>query len=231
MVKKYHKVFVTGDTHLGDVVFNYQDKLVDAIKRDNFDAVVFGGDTFDPWRGNSIREILAKYDQLFKFLQKIKGRVVFIRGNHDQDIDILKRLGFSVRKRFKYIGSLGERVKIIHGHEFDDDCRRWEFITRKVSFVENKINQCLTKIDNQTFIRFIRLLGDIDLKRILENFRARANHYRHTDALIFGHTHLPMTDEAGKVKFYNWGGWQKDFDLDPRVVIHKEGKFSNLDIK
>ena len=81
MVKKYNKVFVTGDTHLGDVVFNYQDKLVEAIKQDNFDAVIFGGDTFDPWRGNSIKDIIAKYDQLFKFLQNIKSRVVFIRGN------------------------------------------------------------------------------------------------------------------------------------------------------
>lgn len=233
MVKKYNNVFVTGDTHLGDVVFNYEDKLVDAIKQDNFDAIIFGGDTFDPWRGGSIKDIIAKYDQLFKFLQKLKSKVVFIRGNHDPHIDVLKQFGFSVRKRFKYIGSLGERVKVSHGHEFDDTCRRWEFFIKRIAYVENKINQCLTKIDNEAFIRFMNLikLNKIDLQRVLSSFRERVNNYRNTDAFLFGHTHLPMTEEQGKVKFYNWGAWQKEFGEKPHVIVHREGKFNNIELQ
>jgi len=233
MVKKYNNVFVTGDTHLGDVLFNYQDKLVAAIKQDNFDAVIFGGDTFDPWRGGSVKDILAKYDQLFKFLQKLKSKVVFIAGNHDPNIDVLKKLGFTVRQKFKYIGSFGERVKIIHGHEFDDACKRWEFLIRRVAYVENKVNQCLAKIDNEAFIRFMNLMkiNRLDLKRVLNTFRERINNYRHIDTLIFGHTHLPMTEEQGRLKIYNWGAWQKEFGEKPHFIIHKEGKFNNIELQ
>ncbi|KKQ80252.1 MAG: hypothetical protein UT02_C0012G0003 [Parcubacteria group bacterium GW2011_GWC2_38_7] len=233
MVRKYNKVFVTGDTHLGDVVFNYQDKLVEAIKQDDFDAVIFGGDTFDPWRGGSVNDILAKYDQLFKFLQKLKSRVIFIAGNHDPNIEVLKKLGFTVRQKFKYIGSLGERVKIIHGHEFDDACRRWEFVTKRIAYVENKINQGLTKINNEAFIRFMNLvrINKIDLNRVLNNFRERVGQYRNTDVLVFGHTHSPMTEEQGKVKFYNWGAWQKEFGTKPHIIIHKDGKLNNIELQ
>jgi len=231
MVKKYHNVLITGDTHLGDVIFRDEAKLVEAIKQDNFDAIVFGGDTFDPWRGGPIEDLVAKYDQLFKFLQMLKSRVVFIRGNHDPKIDYLKKLGFSVQKRFKYLGSLGEKTKIIHGHEFDDACRRWEFVTKRIAFVENKINQYVTRVDNEAFVRFINLINKVDLKRVISNFRERVNQYRNVDNLLFGHTHMPMRDEQGKVKFYNWGGWQKDFGLPPQVIIHKEGRFNSVDIK
>jgi UDP-2,3-diacylglucosamine pyrophosphatase LpxH len=231
MVKKYHNVFITGDTHLGDAVFSYEDKLVESIKRDNFDAVVFGGDTFDPWRGTSSEDLVVRYKLLFKFLQKLKTKVVFIKGNHDPEIDFLKKMGFSVKKKFKYVGSLGEKIKVIHGHEFDDACRRWEFLTSRIAYLENKINQCLMRSDKESFVRFINLINKIDVKRVLSNFRQRVGHYSNVDALVFGHTHLPMTEEKEKVKIYNWGGWQKDFGLNPHYLVHKAGKFSNIDVK
>ena len=231
MMKRYKNVFLTGDLHLGDAAFRDEQKLVDLIKQDTFDCVVFGGDTFDAWRGTSERDLVVRYDQLFKFLQKVKSKVVFIKGNHDPNIDFLKKLGFSVRKRLKYVGALGERVKVLHGHEFDDDCARWEFLTKKIVYLEERLNRVLTKIDNDAIIRMARLMGDVDIKRIWKNFHNRTKYYRHVDALLFGHLHTPAEGMKGKVKYYNWGGWQKDYSLNPRYLVHKNGKFSNLEVK
>ena len=164
MIRKYNKVFITGDLHLGDITFEQEAKLVEKLKQDKFDLVVFGGDTFDTWR-KSLPEILSRYDQLFKFLQRMKSKVVFIRGNHDMEIDYLKKLGFGVRKNLKYTTPGGKKIKIIHGHEFDKDCARWEFITRKAVFVEEKLNRLLKKFDNEAWIRMARLMGNVDMAR------------------------------------------------------------------
>lgn len=231
MVKKFHKVFMTGDLHLGDAVFRDEEKLVDLIKSDNYDCIVFGGDTFDPWRGMAEKDLVVKYDQLFKFLQRIKDRVVFIKGNHDPNIDFLKKFGFAVKRRLKYIDSFGKKNKIIHGHEFDDDCTRWEFLTRKAVYLEEKINRLLLKIDNDTIVRLARLLADVDIKRVWKNFHERTIHYRNVDNLIFGHLHTPTIGKKGRVNFYNWGGWQKDYNLSPRCLVHKSGKFKMIEVK
>ncbi len=231
MVKKYNKVFITGDMHLGDVVFDYEEKLVEALKQDNFDAIIFGGDTFDPWRGLSSKDLVDRYSELFKFLQKFKDKVTFIKGNHDPDIDFLKKLGFSVKKKIKYVGSLGEKIKVVHGHEFDSVCRRWEFFTKKVVHFENKINQYLTKLDRDLFVRFVNLINNNEISRLLVNFQKQINKQRNIDALIFGHTHLPMVNDGGKVKYYNWGGWQKDFSLNPHYLVHAEGVIKSVDVK
>ncbi len=230
MVKKYKNVLITGDLHLGDVGFHDEEKLVDEIKNRRPELVVFGGDTFDPWRGNSVEELIARYNKLFSFLKNISGRVVFLRGNHDPDIDPLRRIGFSVRKTFKYISATNKRVKIIHGHEFDTDCRRFEFLTRKFVYLEEKINRLLLTFGNEKLFRAISLLGNLDLIRILNNFQKRIKYYRSTDILVFGHTHVPLVGAKSKLEFYNWGGWQNDLGIRPGIIVNKGGSVNLVQV-
>lgn len=218
MVKQYKKVFITGDLHLGDQTFRSEEKLVEAIKRDRFDCLVFGGDTFDLWRGQSVEKLVAKYDQLFKFLQNLKSKVLFIRGNHDQEIDSLKRLGFTVKRRFKYIDALGQRIKVIHGHEYDRFCQRAEFFTKKLVWLEERINSFLTKFDQDLALRLRSITNNFDLERMRGALQRRMKYNRHLDALLFGHVHAPYAGERSGIKFFNWGGWQKDFGLNPGFI-------------
>ena len=221
MLRKYNNVFITGDLHLGDVGFCHEGKLVQAIKERQPELIVFGGDTFDPWRGYSAEELMVKYSELFLFLKNLSSRVVFLRGNHDQDIDFLKKLGFSVARKFKYISGAGQRVKIMHGHEFDKDCQRFEFLTRKFVYLEEKVNRLLSVLKQDKIFRAINLLGNIDLARVIDNFQKQIRYYTKTDVLIFGHMHVPLIGKKKNIEFYNWGGWQNDLGLKPGFIVNR----------
>lgn len=231
MVKRYNNAFITGDLHLGDVKFHHEARLIDEIKKQRPDLVVFGGDTFDPWRGNTIEELVARYNKLFLFLKGLKSRVVFLRGNHDPEIDFLRKMGFGVKKKFKYVSAVGKLVKIIHGHEFDRDCRRFEFLTRRFVYLEEKINRLFAFLNQDKIFRTINLLGNIDLVRILDNFQKRIKSYHNTDILIFGHTHVPLVGQEKKVEFYNWGGWQNDLGINPGIIVNRGGEVNLVQIK
>ena len=231
MLKKYNKVFVTGDLHLGDVSFDHEAKLVEILKNNKFDCLVFGGDTFDLWRERSVDNIVAKYSQLFKVLQSLKTKVVFIRGNHDMEIDSLRRLGFSIKNKFKFVNSYGEKIKVIHGDQFDRYCRQYETILRRAVWVEEKMNSMLRKIDNDYVVRLSSFLGTLDLANIVDNFYGKINAYRNIDKLLFGHIHVPWEGKKGNVDFYNWGGWQNDFGLKPRYLVSEGRDIKTIEIK
>lgn len=231
MIKKLENVFITGDLHLGDVIFKDEDNLIKIIKENKFSCLVFGGDTFDPWRGKSIKDLIADYGQLFKYLQNLKSKVVFIKGNHDQDIEFLQNLGFEVAEKFEYLNGQDKKVKIIHGHEFDSDYKAFEFLTKKVARCEEFINEQLQKISNKHFVRFLRLLNDFDLKRIWKNFNKDFKKMKDVDVLLFGHTHVPWQGEKEGVKIINWGGWQRDFDLEPNYIIDNSGEIKTITLK
>jgi len=219
MTPKHNKVFVTGDLHLGDAAFRQEDKLIDIIKAQKPGSIIFGGDTFDPWRGKSIENIVAKYDQFFKFLQGVSAKVVFIEGNHDPNIAVLKKLGFSIGKNYKYHDATGRRIKVIHGHEFDNDCQRWEFLVKKMVLLEEWVNKFLIKLDPDSRIRFARLMGNIDIVRIVKNFHRKVRGLISEEVLMFGHLHVPWIGEKKDLKFYNWGGWQSDYGFKPRYIL------------
>ena len=231
MINKFNNVFVTGDLHLGDVVFHDEQKLIQILKENKFDCIVFGGDSFDPWRGRSVIDLIADYRELFKFLQKVESKVVFIKGNHDQEIDLLRRLGFQVKKKFSYLNADWQRVKVMHGHEFDAYHQPLEFLTKRVVRCEEFVNKFLTKVDKEYAIRFLRLLNNVDLKKTINNFQKSLTQIRNTDVLMFGHTHVPCKGKKNKIKFYNWGGWQRDFNLDPNYITDKNGKVISHSVK
>ena len=57
-MEKHNKVLLLGDIHIGDINFTLENELVQLLNSDEFDCIVIGGDTFDPWRGESIAELM-----------------------------------------------------------------------------------------------------------------------------------------------------------------------------
>lgn len=233
MVKKYNNVLVTGDLHLGDVVFDFEKELIDILKSDSFDCVVFGGDTFDTWRTKrSIQTIINKYHLLFKVLEKLEAEIVFVKGNHDPRIDQLKKYGFFVTDSFDYINSSQQNVKIVHGHEFDKAVKHAKHVLKQLAFVEELINQVLQKFDKEYYIRLVRLMGKrMELRRYIKTFYKTILGYDDMDILMFGHTHVPEVGEENNKLFYNWGGWTKDYNFTPSYIVDSQGAIKPFQVK
>ncbi|MFH0988163.1 MAG: metallophosphoesterase [Parcubacteria group bacterium] len=226
MLKKFNNIFITGDMHLGDANFTYENKLSDILKSGNFDCIVFGGDTFDPWRGKSIQRLVAEYQNFIKFLQSLPAVKVFITGNHDPNLDILKQFGFEVRKHFKYLSATGERVGVVHGDQFDTLVGHFQFISKKVIYLEEKINRLLKSFGREKPFRLLQSIDTMDMLRTMNNFYRKILLWgQHVDTLVFGHLHMPWEGSAGGVSFYNWGSWQKDYGLTPRYVTNDASGF------
>lgn len=232
MINKYNNVFITGDMHLGDVNFKHEEKLIEIFKNNKFDCIVFGGDTFDPWRGKSIEELLVEYKGFFRFLQQLDALKVFIRGNHDNNIGCLSEMGFEVRKNFKYISATGDRVGVIHGHEFDNLVGKFEFISRKVIYIEEKLNRLLKAFGRTEPLRILQSFDTLDMLRTMDNFYKKITVWQQNiDALVFGHLHMPWEGQRGKINFYNWGSWQKDYGLRPRYIKNDAEGFRLCEVR
>ena len=229
MIKKYNNLLVTGDLHLGDVVFDFERELIDIIKSEKFDGIVFGGDTFDTWRSKrSIKTIIARYHLLFKALQRLDSDIIFIKGNHDPKIDVLKSYGFEVMNNCSYVNANDQQVKIIHGHEFDRAVKHARFVWKQLAFVEEMINRLIKQVDKDSHIRLRSLLGKkSELKQFIKNFYKVILGYSDMDILLFGHTHVPLDGEENDLKFYNWGAWTKDYGFKPSYIIDSPTEIGN----
>src|SRR3989338_2642054 len=108
-MEKHNKVLLLGDIHIGDINFTLENELVQLLNSDEFDCIVIGGDTFDPWRGESIAELMFSHRKLFEVLKH--KNVIFLRGNHDNDLEELEKSGFTVRAFYEYLTSNNKKVR------------------------------------------------------------------------------------------------------------------------
>lgn len=231
MLNTYKNVFITGDLHLGDGDFPYERKLVDILKSNNFDCVVFGGDTFDLWRCRKIEKLISRYRFLFDSLRQLNAPVVFIRGNHDRDLEYLKTLDFEVCDSFQYLSSTGKKIKVIHGHQFDGITRHFEFLSKKAIYIEERINRFLRFINSRKTLRLTQKAWAFNVFRAVRNFYEKINSFQNVDTLVFGHIHVPWEGAEKEIDFYNWGGWQRDFGLPPQYIQNKGAEFTLCEVK
>lgn len=231
ILPQFGNVFITGDLHLGDGIFHFEKRLVEILKSNDFDCVIFGGDTFDQWRCPKIEKLIARYNFLFDALRQLSAPVVFIRGNHDRQIDYLKNFNFEVCDSFQYISSTGKKIKVIHGHQFDGVTRHFEFFSRKMIYLEERINRFLRFIKLNKELRLTQKAWAFNVFRAVRNFYEKINSFKNVDTLVFGHLHVPWEGAEKQIDFYNWGGWQRDFGLPPQYIQNVGAEFKLCEVK
>ena len=223
-IKTHKHVLMLGDLHLGDINFNLEKELIEVIKSKKFDCIIIGGDTFDTWRGISVEELIVKYKKIFSLLKQ-KKNVIFLKGNHDTNLDELEKSGFIVKNHYNYLTSRKKKVKVLHGHEFDKYRNYFEILGKITSYAEEKINRILKWFHIPIALRVVRLWFGLDRPTLWLALRRKHYIYSDTDYLIFGHTHTPMYGTMKGIRYYNWGSWQRDRGYRPSYVINKENDF------
>jgi UDP-2,3-diacylglucosamine pyrophosphatase LpxH len=206
---------VISDIHLGSD--NCQAKPAAAFLQSLLDGdiptrrLIINGDVFDSIDFRRLRKSHWKVLSQIRHLSD-KIEVIWIVGNHDGSAEIISHLlGVQVVEEY-VLQSGGEKILIVHGHQFDDfindhpiltwiaDCAYW--LLQKID--KTHYIARLAKRRSKTFVRCTN--------KIQEGAR-RLAHGRGCTIALCGHTHhveaMPASPEM-PVAYFNSGCWTEN---------------------
>jgi UDP-2,3-diacylglucosamine pyrophosphatase LpxH len=192
---------IVSDLHLGSRYFLRQgfERFIRRIS-DEYE-IILNGDIID----NPYEKLKTSHQRVLNHLKQVSYRqkVVWVRGNHDNGY-VPKKFGDVL---FRRVYSLGSRLLIVHGDDFDQIMPR-----------------------NQAFIKAFRLMHRIRLRlgarpvhvaHYAKKWTAFYNVLRHHvmlnavncakengyDAVTCGHTHYPEDRVINGIRYVNTGAW------------------------
>lgn len=216
---KHRSLFIS-DVHLGIPHTNIESLL--SVLRDNeFENIFLLGDIIDGWK---LRRSFAWDENANTFLQKIfraarKGaNIIYIIGNHDEFLYKFKDQSFggiTIKEKHIHETVQGERILLIHGHQFDGivKCNKWlQHIGSVLYEWLLNANVCFNRIRH--FFGF----GYWSLSKYLKSKTKKVVNYissfeqtlidyavaQNVDSIMCGHIHTPMK-RIDTINYYNCG--------------------------
>lgn len=222
MAQHYRALFIS-DVHLG-TRWAQAPKLLDFLSIARTETLYLVGDIVDFWR---IRRGIVWPDQHGEVLKEILRianggtRVVFIPGNHDDDLRAYCGMRFGnieILESTVHTTAAGKRYLVTHGDEYDVVVRhaRWLALLGDRSYA-------MALAFNRPFNWVRKLLGkeywsiSAYLKNRVKGCVGRAGNFEeslvaaagHHDAagVICGHIHRAASRQVGDVHYVNTGDW------------------------
>jgi UDP-2,3-diacylglucosamine pyrophosphatase LpxH len=167
--------------------------------------LIFNGDLFDSMDFRRLKKHHWKVLSMIRHLSD-KIEVVWIAGNHDGPAEIVSNL-LGVQFVSRYVLTSGShRILALHGHQFDRFVEDHPVLTRVADWIYAAL-QALDK--THSVARLAKRRSKIFLRcegKVRDGAMAQARHCK-CDTVLCGHTHHPVSDEGGKVRYYNSGCW------------------------
>lgn len=200
---------VISDIHLGsdNCQAKYLVHFLEAVRRGPMRAkqLILNGDVFD---SIDFRRLKKHHWGILSELRKLSDEmdVVWINGNHDGPAEIVSHL-LGVRCADEFVvESGGRRILMMHGHRFDEFITRYPFIT----WVADMAYNFLQRIDRSHYFAKQAKKRSKTFLRCIEKIEADAIKYAQRigcDTVCCGHTHLPVANTSGPVRYFNSGCW------------------------
>lgn len=181
-----HKIhtLVISDIHLGTDV-SHKDKVLEVLKNNNYENLIINGDLFDS-------ESFHRYNKDdWKILNKIRKiaktkKVIFIKGNHDPDVDFLAAItGMELVDNYAFQIN-GVNFFAEHGDKYD------YYITHRplITTFFTGLYYYIQKAKVQKLSRFLKRSSKswIRAKDIVRD-KFIQKHHKDADVLLAGHTH------------------------------------------
>jgi UDP-2,3-diacylglucosamine pyrophosphatase LpxH len=214
------RTVILGDIHLGSPLCRTK-RLSHVLSRVDFDRLILNGDIFDDLNFRRLQERHWAILEKVRALSERGIEVVWIFGNHDGSPEALKRLlGVEVVPEYAF-SFQGEKVLVVHGHEFDQFHRA----TRGLNKLRGLVYGFAIWFDvpRKTVIQwaqrsstiFMRAATRVKTRAIL---KARATGARF---VVVGHTHHREEDEVDGVTFLNPSSW---LTSHPAYVLFDDAK-------
>lgn len=227
------KTLVLSDLHLGSC--NNSEKLWEFLKNQKFDRLILLGDIVDFWHKIKFTETELKILKRFLKLASQKVPVVWVVGNHDEQMELLineeiANFEFCREKMLKF----GDRkILFVHGDQFDRFVKTdMRFISHIGSFGYrilirlNKIYKYLNKNARYSLSQAVkeRTKKAADYINNFENCVKDYGVRQQCDTVICGHIHTAKieNDPMMGITYVNCGDWQEGSDY---VVIEGDHVF------
>lgn len=122
------KILFVSDIHLGSPLFKLENELRDLINDKSYDYIYILGDVIDSWEA-FIWDIVHNHLDLIADINNNGYKTVILRGNHDPDKTDLKLIfpKCKIYDDYEILLNNGAKLKMVHGHEFDETAEDWFF--------------------------------------------------------------------------------------------------------
>jgi UDP-2,3-diacylglucosamine pyrophosphatase LpxH len=203
---------IISDIHLGSDVCQSK-KLVEFLNLiENGDLqtkeLIVNGDLFDSWDFRKLKKSHWKVLSKIRNLSK-KVHTVWINGNHDGPAEVISHLiGLDFVEEYA-LKSGDKKILILHGDIFDNFIASYPLLTK----IADNAYRLIQKLDKSFYLAKLAKKSSKTFLRCSDQIKERAKIYgikKHVDAVICSHTHLPLCDLEGSVKYYNTGCWTED---------------------
>ena len=235
----YRTVWMS-DLHLGTRGSNAEGVL-DFLKNNEFERLYLVGDVIDIWRLRKERYWPQSHnDVIQKILRKArKGtHVIIIPGNHDEFcLNFLGVYGnIVVKERDVYTTLTGERLLVMHGHEFDSVTVHavWMAHLGDVGYtLLLRVNRPLNAIRRLFGLGYWSLSAYVkqSVKKVVSSISrfeeavARYAEMHRAGGIVCGHIHTPAVRQIRGVNYYNTGDW---VESSTALVEHFDGRLELL---
>jgi UDP-2,3-diacylglucosamine pyrophosphatase LpxH len=196
---------IISDTHLGSSVceskrlYNFLELVYTKTNR-----LIINGDFFDNLDFRRLKknhwDILSLLRRMSKYLE-----IVWIRGNHDGESEIVSHL-IGVDFKNEYIFTSGDKnILCLHGDQFDDFIYKYPNTSKAADLIYRTIQ----KFDKRWLPGFVKSRSKIYL-RCTENMMNSSRKYalnKNINCVCLGHTHHATIDKDHAVWYANSGCW------------------------
>ncbi len=212
-------ILALSDIHLGSPICQ-ADLTLEILEKEKYDKLIICGDLLDSYH---IHRLCKKQWKILSTLRKISKhkQCVFIKGNHDKDLEMISTLMGLDFKEEHEVKINGKKILFVHGD-------RWDiFIATKPVLTElaSAVYYVLQKIDKkQKYTRKLKQKVKTwhDAAHNLTINVAQHCYNGKYDAVCFGHTHVPKHEHIGGIECVNLGS-QCDLPIT-YAIIDNEGK-------
>lgn len=192
---------IVSDLHIGSRYFFYRDfeRFLGNISEDH--ELVLNGDTID----NPYKELRPPHQWILNLIEEISYRqkVVWVRGNHDNGYT---PKGFG-KVHFKRLHSIGGRLLIAHGDDFDDIMPRNQAFIKAFKLMHDlRVRMGARPVHVANYAKKWKMLYRVLCRNVMTN-AVRCASENHYEAVTCGHTHYPEDKIVNGIRYINTGAW------------------------
>ncbi|HUJ11188.1 MAG TPA: UDP-2,3-diacylglucosamine diphosphatase [Verrucomicrobiae bacterium] len=232
----HYKTVWISDLHLGTRGCDALG-LLDFLRQTDFENLYLVGDVVDIWHLKKDHYWPQTHnDVVQKILRKARkgANVVVIPGNHDEFCrNFLGNYGnVSIQTQALYITISGQRLLVLHGHEFDTVAKHARWLAylgdAGYSFLL-KANGPLNALRRRFGLNYWSLSAYAKSKvknavKFISQFETAVVQYAQmyaADGVICGHIHTPAVKQIRGVAYFNVGDW---VESNTALVEHLDGR-------